>query len=412
MYKVETKVTIKQITQIEGEPLRNKTLTFNFVNEVSCTDSWRDFTNSGEITFPKKLYFKDQYGVRKRIDENFGGFGLPSFIMRGDSIIIDYYYRYYDKNGREILEGTENTKTGTHLFNGFVTEVTSKKPLNLKFEDVFWRLKQTPVQIHTFEKTDTLYSVITTLLKPYNDKYPDDKIVIAKPLPTEVVTFGEFMVGNETVAECFGRMRKTWHFETYIKNEPSLFGKYKLYCGIILYDALTPKLRTFEFQRNIISDDLEYRKKEDVILSIVASNSVDVSNGVTKDGKIKTKKERLEVLVTLSFGSDTPVVKVKTTGVDFPENKGGERLTMQYPMCKTIDELIDKATQEIKKYYYTGFKGKFTTFGIPYTQTGDNIQIIDKILPERNGIYKCKSVEYSAGVNGIRQVIQLDYKIS
>lgn len=411
MYKVETKITIKQLTQIEGEPLRNKILKFNFVNELSCTDSWRDFTNSGEITFPKKLYFKDQYGKPQRIDENFGGFGLPSFIMRGDAITIDYYYRYY-KNGIEVLEGTENVKNGTHLFDGFVTEVTSKKPLNLKFEDVFWRLKQTPVQINTFKKTDTLYSIITTLIKPYNDKYPNDKIVIAKPLPTELVTFGEFMVGNETVAECFGRMRKTWHFETYIKSEPSINGRYKLYCGIILYDALTPKTRTFEFQRNIISDDLQYRKKEDIILSIVASNSVEVSNGVTKDGKIKTKKERLEVLVTLAFGSDKPTVKVKTPSVDFPENQGGERLTMQYPMCKTIDDLILKATEEIKKYYYTGYKGKFTTFGIPYTQTGDNIEIIDNILPERNGIYKCKSVEYSAGINGIRQTIQLDYKIT
>jgi hypothetical protein len=411
MYKVETKITIKQITQIVGEPLRDKMLTFNFVNEFSCTDSWRDFTNSGEITFPKKLYFKDKYSKPQRIDENFGGFGLPSFIMRGDAITIDYYYRYY-KNGVEIIEGTENTKNNTHLFDGYITEVTSKKPLNLKFEDVFWRLKQTDVQIQTFKKTDTLYSIISTLIKPYNDKYPNEKIVIAKPLPTEVVTFGEFMVGNETVAECFGRMRKTWHFETYIKNEPSINGKFKLYCGIILYDALVPKTRVFEFQRNIISDDLEYRKKEDIILSIVASNSVEVSNGVTKDGKIKTKKERLEVLVTLAFGSDKPIVKVKEPGVDFAPNSGGERLTMQYPMCNTISELTQKATEEIRKYYYTGYKGKFTTFGIPYTQTGDNIQIVDNILPERNGIYKCKGVEYSVGMGGIRQTIQLDYKIS
>ena len=86
-------------------------------------------------------------------------------------------------------------------------------------------------------------------------------------------------------------------------------------------------------------------------------------------------------------------------------------MTMQYPGAKTIEDLKSQATAEIKKYYYTGLKGKFTTFGIPFTKVGDNAQIVDPILPERNGLYKVKSVDYSAGVNGIRQVIELDYKI-
>jgi hypothetical protein len=69
------------------------------------------------------------------------------------------------------------------------------------------------------------------------------------------------------------------------------------------------------------------------------------------------------------------------------------------------------ATREIKKYYYSGFRGKFTTFGIPVVKMGDNIQIYDPKLPERNGLYKCKGVDYEAGVGGIRQTVQLDYQI-
>jgi hypothetical protein len=42
---------------------------------------------------------------------------------------------------------------------------------------------------------------------------------------------------------------------------------------------------------------------------------------------------------------------------------------------------------------------------------GDNVQLIDPILPERNGNYKVKSVKYSGGVKGLRQEVEIDYII-
>jgi len=87
-------------------------------------------------------------------------------------------------------------------------------------------------------------------------------------------------------------------------------------------------------------------------------------------------------------------------------------MTLPYPFAKSLDELKQLAVAELRKYYYSGFKGKFTTFGIPFVKMGDNAEIQDDILPERNGVYKVKSVEYSGGVNGLRQVVQLDYKIT
>ena len=52
------------------------------------------------------------------------------------------------------------------------------------------------------------------------------------------------------------------------------------------------------------------------------------------------------------------------------------------------------------------------TFGIPYVRHGDNVDILDAIIPERNGRYKVKSVQYSGGVIGLRQEIELDYLIT
>ena len=402
MFIVKSKVIITQSTQIDGQPKRDKVLQFDFVNEMSCSDSWRDFTNEGKVILPKNIQAIDKDGNKVDISGSvihIGGTLSPLF-MRGDKITLDYYYTYY-KNSKTITEGTEIN--GAHLFSGYISEVTSKKPIELKCEDNFWKLKQLPCPIKTYPKTMTLNAILVDLIKPYNDLNPNDKFIVKSISDT---TFGEFRVGNETVAECLGRLRKTYHFESYFRGNT-------LYSGVMVYDEALAKDYVFKFQENIISDELTYKRKEDLVLSILASNSIIETTGqTTKDGKAKTKKTRIEVLLTLAHGSDKPVIFEKVKGGDYPPNQGGERMTLQYPMANNKEELIKLATAEIKKYYYSGFKGKFTTFGIPYVKTGDNVIIKDDILPERNGKYKCKSVEYTCGMGGIRQVVQLDYKLA
>lgn len=403
MYRVITNIVINQVTQIDGLPARNKTISMDFVNEITCQDSWRDFTNEGTVKIPRNLYAKDQNGKLVSIFGNIGGFNSSPLLMRGDRIRMDYAYKYI-KGNKEVIEGTFDRQIGSHLFEGWISEVTSKKPIEFKCEDNFWRLKQCPCPTKTFKATDTLEYIVSFLVDVYNRTVtnPIDKLTFK---PITKTTFGEFRVGNETVAEVLGRLRKTYHFESYLDGT-------ELRTGIMVYDESKAKDRTFTFQKDIISDELEYKRKEDVTLSILASNKVEEETGkTTKDGEIKTKCVRLEVLLTLANGSNTPVIFHKKKGENYPPNQGGERMTLQYPGAKSLDELIELASVELRKYYYTGFRGKFTTFGIPFTKMGDNIHIVDPVLPERNGVYKCKSVQYTAGVNGIRQEVQLDYRI-
>jgi len=398
MYRVIIDITITQVTQIKDKPKRNRTLWFDFVHEFTCTDSWRDFTNQGTVTVPKNLYVRDENNNLVPLfgtNVNIGGFTDTPLLMRGDRVVIDYGYRYIHK-GREIFEGTWNPNDDSHLFEGFISEVTSKKPIQFKCEDNFWKLKQLPCPIHTFKATDTLEDILKFLLKgtPYTVN------TLTK------TTFGEFRVGNETVAEVLGRIRKTYHFESYFRGD-------ELRCGVMVYREAEAKRHIFAFQKNIISESLEYKRKEDITLSIIASNKVEEETGkFTKTGEAKTKCVRLEVLVTLRNGSDEPTYFIKKKDEDYPPNTGGERMTLPYPFAKSLDELKQLAVAELRKYYYSGFKGKFTTFGIPFVKMGDNAEIQDDILPERNGVYKVKSVEYSGGVNGLRQVVQLDYKIT
>lgn len=406
MLRVKIYVTIIQKTQIAGQPPRDKMLKFDFAHSITCTDSWRDFTNQGSLTLPKNLYIKDGNNKPKSIygtNINIGGFSNVSpLIMRGDRVIFDYGYRYF-RNGKEIYEGTNDDKAGTHLFDGWISQVISKKPIEFKCEDNFWKLKQTPCPIHTFKPTDSLETIVKFLLRIYNTGKPLNEQFTFRPLT--VTTFGEFRVGNETIAEVLGRLRKTYHFESYFRGN-------ELRTGVVVYLESEAKTFNFTFQQNIIQDELEYRRKDDIVLSILASNKIEEQTGkTTKSGLPKTKCTRLEVLCTIQNGSSTPTYFVKKKDEDYPPNTGGERMTLQYPGAKNLAELKALASAELKKYYYTGFKGKFTTFGIPFCKSGDNVRISDPILPERNGVYKVKSVEYSAGMDGIRQTIQLDYKI-
>ena len=171
---------------------------------------------------------------------------------------------------------------------------------------------------------------------------------------------------------------------------------------------------TFTFQKNIISDDLDYTRKDDLTLSAVATNTIEQTTGaITRDGHQKTKKIRLEVLVTFLNGSDTPNVYIVTKQTPLPPNEnGGERRTLHFLGATTTDQLAALATNELKKYYYTGFKGKFVTFGIPFIQVGNYINILDPVLPERNGRYVVKAVKYTGGVNGLRQEIELDFLVA
>ena len=228
-------------------------------------------------------------------------------------------------------------------------------------------------------------------------------------------SLGDFITKNETIAEVLARLRKEFHYESYFKGN-------ELRCGTFRYlpeDALIlpdGKTRTtfpfFKFQGNIISDDLEYKRKDDITLSAVAISTIEVATGkTTKDGYAKTKKKRLEVLVTFENGNDTARVTVGTRDQPLPPNSGGERRTLNYYGTKTIKELAVKAENELRKYYYTGLRGKFVTFGFPFVQVANYINVIDPILPERNGRYVVKSVKYTGGVDGLRQEIELDYLI-
>lgn len=385
MFRCVTEITFVQ--QGEG---RNKTLSFDFVNNFTATDTWVDLTNQAEITIPKNIYARDENGKLfplGGVNKNIGGFdNTQPLFLRGDKVTIAMGYRYF-KNGNEV-------KDTSIIFKGYISEVTSKKPIQLKCEDNMWLLKQLPAKPQVWK--GTVEDLFANLLA--GTQFKVNRLT--------QTTIGPFVIGNETVAQLLERLRKDAHLESYFRGDELRVGS-KVYIDSEAID------HTFIFQQNIISDDLMYKRKDDVVLSAVCiSKFEDFTGKKTKDGQAKTKKEQLEILIYW----DKPTQKFKyikkKKGESLPAAVEGERRTLNYINITSENELFNKGVETLQKYFYTGFKGKFVTFGIPYVKQGDNVIIKDKILPERDGKYKVKGVNYSGGTGGHRQEIILDYKIS
>jgi hypothetical protein len=407
MFRCVTNITFIQQPN-SAWPLRKKTLTYNFVHEFEAEDSWSSLTNKAKITVPKNVYVIDATGKRVSLsgtNVNIGGFSSnPPIFLRGDKVTIEAGYKYF-------VDGNETAVTNT-MFSGFVTNVSSRIPIEIECEDNMYLLKQIIAPNKVFPaKLYTLETMLTELLK-------GSGFTVRKGVST---SFGDFRTQNETICEVLARIQKDYHFESYFRGS-------ELRTGFPIYveqDAIDDGPKWFLFNRgfrlskkyglqgSVIKDQLEYKRRDDVNLSAIAysvnKNELQIT---TKDGHQKTKSERLEVLVNVRNGEYISSVKPTGQKADFAPSTAGERRTFYFWNVKTTAELIALATEELKKYYYTGLRGKFTTFGLPFVRQGDNITLDDNILPERNGVYKVKSVKYTGGVNGLRQEISLDYKIS
>lgn len=401
MYRVITKITFNQ-HPTEAFPQRKGTIVYNFCNEFDFQSTWQNLTDAGTITLPKNVYIIDKSGKRVPLggtNVNIGGFSesIPTFLL-GDKVKIEWGYAYYDKGGNEI-------SPMQIIFEGYISSVTSKKPFILEIQDNMYILKTVQaIGGNNGFFSESKYTVETMLEEMI--KNAGLSFTVNKQASTSI---GDFITKNETIAEVLARLRKDFHFESYFRGNELRCGSFKY----IEQDAIDSGKKVFKFQQNIISDSLEYKRRDDTVLSAVASNIIDESTGeTTKDGHAKTKKKRLEVLVTFRNASDNPTVVVGSKEKPLPPNTGGERRTLHFLGAKSTDELATLATNELRKYYYNGLKGKFVTFGIPYVRHGDNIDILDAILPERNGRYKVKAVKYNGGVNGLRQEIELDYLIT
>jgi hypothetical protein len=370
-------------------PTRDDIITFDFVNALEISSTWQNLSDTGSIVFPKNVSFKNQYGAvsswaKQNIAIATGS--NPPLIMRGDKIIISLGYEYEVSPGvfRVVMGGEDNTPIAP-IFTGYITSINNRIPLELEFEDNTWKLKQIQAPNKTFKASQyTLESMMKELLIGTGFSFQDT--INGNKLST---TFGDFTTQNESIAEVLARLQKDFRFESNFKGN-------KLRTGMFVYYPEGRRTHNFKFQHNIISDDLVYKRKDDVKVGV----EVHTTQLVPVDKKNK------DDYFGYYYKNELRIVQVdqKPTAFD------GEIRTINM-MKLPIDKIKDYIKTQLNRLTYEGWRGSFTTFGLPMVQHGDIVNLIDNVLPERNGRYMVKSVDTSFGVNGFRQEIGLDIKV-
>lgn len=457
MLRPFTFITVQQVTpysyQDNGRTVtvkRNEYITLDFVSEYHIEKGWEQHTNTAKLKFPKNVMLRQNKkisgsgdsmllkqagtysvilgGTLQNNDTNGNKITLAPLLMKGDIISIQDGYWFKNENRKDI----QVTRT---RFNGFISKVHSKIPIEIDCEDSFYLLKRTPVNYTFWEKplTELCKQLISDCNKLFsgNDLY---KINGINPYPvlkfstlTDEITanfsLGHLDIGSGlTASMLLNKIRSQYGFECFFtkdKSDSNALSDFDnvLQFGFPIYNEKTAISKYFfEFQNNIFDDcNLEYTNKEDIVLStIVETNIINKVARTTKDGESSTKKGKISVLVYWDVPTDSFKYITKKAGEPFPSNDGGERHKCFYSVSPnapqpTANTLFEFGKKQLSKYFYTGFKGSFRTFGFPFVSWNDNVNIIDKIFADRNGQYKVKKVIYYGG-NGLEQEIFLDFK--
>lgn len=240
------------------------------------------------------------------------------------------------------------------IFEGYISRVSNGTPTEILCEDGMFILKQTIVTNKSYADVS-----LKTLLKD----------IIGNVVPYKNITaqLGAVRINEASVGVILDKLREEYGlFSFFVGNT--------LRVGLPFYAP--KKIATFLFEKHIIESDLEYLRTDDIKVKI---------KGILVNGNTKIKKE-------------------------FGDKDGDLRTFFLYD--STEAELKRVCEAKLKEYKYEGWNGSFTTFLQPAVSHGDHAIIASYKNPERDGTYLIKSVETTCGVNGGRQVIELERKIA
>jgi len=244
-------------------------------------------------------------------------------------------------------------------FEGFIYRLNYKTPLEIECEGYEYLLRrscETKTWAHTNMKIVLQYLIAGTEIV-LSDKIPD-------------INFTKFIIpANMTRLEVLQMLKERYGIAVFF------MGKI-LYAGLAyVIDNGTVKYKLG--YNTIKDDDLKYRNADDVSLKVKAV-------------WIKPDNTKVEAEVG---------------------DKEGSRRTLFFYNVSSTAELKKLATEEIKKYKYSGYEGKITTFLQPFAQIGMKAKLTDTKYSERDGTYYITKTTFKADRNGGRRTVEFTVKL-
>lgn len=251
-------------------------------------------------------------------------------------------------------------------YTGYVTSISVRTPVTIECQDEFWLLKQCSSSF-TLGKNTALKDVTNKVSEVYNSSNIKKKYgVDIKTVPIDA-TVGSFRNDNASMAFVFAGLKEIG-IMSFCRNGT-------LYSGLAYYENQRNIVKRI-FNYNIISDDLEFKKAIDTKIKLLVK-SLDNKN-----------------------------LKTVTVG-----DADGDTRTYYVSGMTSEDQMREIGERELPRYKYDGLKGSITTFGDVYIKHGDAVELSDPTIEDRNGKFLVKKVKTEFGLNGFRNIVELDAKI-
>ncbi|MEB0302397.1 hypothetical protein [Mucilaginibacter sp. 5C4] len=238
-------------------------------------------------------------------------------------------------------------------FTGYISNVGAKIPLVISCQDEMWNLKQ------------------NSFTKAWKKVKVADVVKYVYPGATQIIDLeiGGFVIKKQSTAQVLEGLKK-FGLQCYFDQDVLVVdfgGSMRVKRKEVIYD----------FYQNIIENNLEYKVKDDSRIKVIATS------------KLHTGK-KLEI----------------TLG-----DPDGDVHTLHYVNLDK-SQLEKIATAEIETLKYEGYKGDYTTFGLPYIEPGDVGIMIDPEYPEHQGSYLVEAVKTTFSTNGFRRSVVPERKVA
>lgn len=298
-------------------------VSFTWTNTITVSSSWELLTDTASIVLPANV----------KIDHN----NLSKHVKEGDKVIVQLGY-------------DNALKT---VFNGYVTHIKPKVPVEISCEDEMWILKQSNITSSAKGQT------VNGLLAAHFGEYESTAIN---------AQLGNYYIKNKSRAKILESLKSDFGLYAFFREGKLVVGK--------RYDTTTATHHSFKLGFNIIEDDLTFKRKDQVKLKVKA-----ISNN--------------------PVGSKTEV--------ELGDPDGELRTLNFYDM--TTSELRAAASREMERLKYDGWRGSFTAFGEPMVKHGDIVQLTSDKDSDKTGSYWVDAVDTVFGTDGFRQSIKLGARL-
>lgn len=246
-------------------------LVFNSASEIEGEKTWRKYTGTATIKFPKAV----EYRVGNLL---FPIETLKTLIKTGDKVKIELGY-----NRVMVTE-----------FEGYVSQIQPTIPIEINCEDEMYKMKRNNVSINIEDAT--VRQILEAAAPGYEIACADEK-------------YGDFSYVNTTSAKVFEELKKKAGLYTFFRGK-------RLVCGLPYSDVkVSEAIPNYVFGENVIDNSLVYKSPEDCNVKIYGKSiqndgsviTYDVGNEggdiIRKNIDYQITKEQLKAIVDNTYSN-------------------------------------------------------------------------------------------------------------